>query len=202
MALSTLAGTDGAEIDAADALDFDQPIEMDLELVDPNHGQSTPRQLAQLARVRQRGLGLSLMLSLKFWTFGACFFGLTGITLSILSALPALGIALISGGMGILSGGVVAGSLHYLRRHEANSLISSADVEGALGTVEIPFDATSRGTVRLWVGGSSIDFSARTHHQGQLQPGESVLVVEMQEGQVWVVPQSSLNLPSPPELPS
>jgi hypothetical protein len=158
----------------------DSDADHDLELVDaPADGR------------RRRSLGLfilSLFTSLKFYTFALCFFGLTGLVLSNLSMpLPAGAIAALAVSMGLVCGTLVSGSLQFLRRRRVDSLVRCQDLVGLSGTVEIPFDADSRGKVRLLVKGSTVDFIAYTDDQRALRPGDPVLIVGTENNRLWVV---------------
>ncbi|MBE9125759.1 NfeD-like protein [Coleofasciculus sp. LEGE 07092] len=183
VALSALVGLDGA--------DFDQDFDTDLEITDDP---DTNRQ-GEAARRKSRGRGFQLpILSFRFWTFGSCFFGLTGVVLSILRpTMPQFIVAAISVAMGVLCGTSMVGVLRSLRGRQADSLVRPRDVIGLLGTVEIPFDRTNRGKVRVSVKDSVVDFIALTEHPQGFDRGARVLVVEMQRNKVWVVPEDSLS---------
>jgi len=131
--------------------------------------------------------------SFKFWTFGICFFGITGLALSWLE--PNLGqgvIALIAVLMGLMIGTAMAWLLRVLGGNYTNSIASTDDLVGIIGTVEIPFDQNSRGKVQLPIKGSTVGFSAMTEQETELQPGEQVLVVSYQDNKLWVVSADTL----------
>ena len=131
--------------------------------------------------------------SLRFWTFALCFFGLTG--LLVTAAQPGLApglVALIAGLMGLLCGTMAAVVLRSLSRNSVNSLTRPEDLAGQVGTVEIPFDAHSRGKVRLRIRGSTVGFFALTQEDRTFQPGESVLVVGLENNKLWVVSTDAL----------
>ena len=89
-------------------------------------------------------------LSLRFWTFALCFFGLTGILVSLAQPELVSGlVALIASVMGLLCGTAAAFVLRALGSNQVNSLTRPDELAGQIGTVEIPFDANSRGKVRL-----------------------------------------------------
>jgi hypothetical protein len=130
----------------------------------------------------------SVVLSFKFWTFATCFFGLTGLVLSHLSvALPSPWIVALALGMGTLLGTLVSGSLQFLRRRRVDSLVRSQDLVGLCGRVEVPFDADSRGKVRLQVKGNLVDFMAYTDEPRPLHVGDTILVVGSENNRLWVV---------------
>ena len=172
------------------SFDLDGHLDTDIELVDPGSGD---RNAPLLPRRPHRWGWLGVLQSLKFWTFGICFFGLTGLVLSNLSAaLPAMTVAIAAVMMGVLCGGLVSGSLRALRRQQADSLIRSADLVGIAGTVEVPFNASSRGKVRLRLKGSILDMIAYTDEAKEFQTGEQVLVVSTDQNRLWVVSADSL----------
>jgi hypothetical protein len=194
--LAMLGGLDHVEFapdfdpDIAPDLDLDGHLDTDIELGDPGNGDRHPR---FSPRRSNRWGWLRVMQSLKFWTFGLCFFGLTGLVLSNLSVpLPGMIVAIAAVLMGILCGGLVSGSLRALRRQQADSLIRSADLVGIAGIVEVPFNATSRGKVRLRLKGSILDVIASTDEAKEFQAGDPVLVVSTDQNRLWVVSANSL----------
>lgn len=138
--LAVLSGIDGADFGdfEFESPDFDLNIDQDLEVVDVKE-RSRPS-LFSSRRPASNGI-FSFVKSLKFWTFGICFFGLTGLVLSNLTMpLPAHLIAIASVLMGLICGALVSGTLQILRRQQADSLIRVNDLVGLTGTVEVPFD--------------------------------------------------------------
>ncbi len=184
--LAVLSGFDGIDFGDPDA---DIHLDIDLELVDTGD-----RPSSVLTRQRARYSFLDVLKSFKFWTFGLCFFGLTGLVLSNLSTPLALTvITVISILMGISCGAIMAGSLRALQRQKSDSLVRTDDLVGLTGTVQLPFDKESRGKVRLQVKGSLIDSIAYTTDGIPLRLGDRVLVVGMERDRLWVVSANSLN---------
>jgi membrane protein implicated in regulation of membrane protease activity len=176
VALAVLGGVDGA--------DLEPHLDADIELSDPSDRavQGTFNTLKFI---------FAVVRSLKFWTFGLCFFGLTGLVLSHLRvSLPTFLIAFIAGVLGCLLGGFIAGTLKILRDRQVDSLVRSEDLVGLSGTVELPIDPNHRGKVRLNVKGSLIDFVAYTDELKGFKPGDPVLVVGMDQGRLWVVSET------------
>ncbi len=183
-----------AVIGGIDGIEFELELDSDVEIFDQKDRPSSTA--LSTPRNRRKLPVLSLIKTLKFWTFGSCFFGLTGILLSSLQiALPTLVITLLSIGMGLGCGTAISGLMLYLRRQQADSLIRHDDLVGLAGTVEIPFDAQTRGKVRLKVKGSILEVVAFTDGDSAFQPGEQVVVVGTQENRVWVVSSDSFNQP-------
>lgn len=183
-----------AAVSGIDGIEFELEFDSDVEIFDPKD-QPASSFISKRSKRRQIPI-LKLITSLKFWTFGSCFFGLTGIVLSSLqTGLPVLVVILLSIGMGLVCGTAMSGLLLYLRQQKADSLISHDDLVGLAGTVEIPFDAHTRGKVRLKVKGSLLEVVAFTDGGNAFQPGEQVVVVGTQENRVWVVSSDAFNQP-------
>ena len=180
VALSALAGFDGVE--------FDHSFDTDIEIIDKDNNETK----STFSRQRRSNLWLP-WLSLKFWTFGSCFFGLTGIALSLLQPqLSALTVVILSLTIGIICGTSIVSVLHRLRHNQANSLVRLDDLVGLCGTVEIPFDNNTKGKIRLNVKGSQVDFVALTENTNSFNPGDKVVVVGMENNKLWVVAEDSL----------
>jgi membrane protein implicated in regulation of membrane protease activity len=159
-----------------------EPGDADLDWSVPSDRTPTPRPNFLLRSV------FGVFQSLKFWTFGACFLGLTGLVLSHLTiALSPVLVAIAAVSMGLICGTLMSGSLQLLRHRHTDSLIRTTDLAGQNGTVELPFNVNSRGKVRLVVKGSSISFMAYTDEQRDFQPGDRVLVVGTENNRLWVV---------------
>lgn len=135
--------------------------------------------------------------SFKFWTFGLCFFGMTGLLLGWLNpSLPAslqLGLAIA---MGLLLGTGMAGLLRQLRNRQVDSLVRSSDLVGARGIVVLPFNAQSRGKVQLEVKNSVIELSACTDSPLDFQRGDEVVVLRSEGQRLWVIGRTELDLQS------
>lgn len=185
--LSAFGGLDGtdfaadfdaevdAEVDAETAADFD----------DIDAGTHTGRSTAA-----RRWLPF---FSLRFWTFALCFFGLTGVLVNLVQPALAAGVVVaISLGMGLLCGTAAAIVLRSLSGQSVNSLTRPEELTGQVAIVEVPFDASSRGKVRLSVRGSTLGFFAFTQEDRTFQPGESVLVVGLENNKLWVVSADAL----------
>ncbi len=185
-----------AALGGIDDVDFDFEVDPDLEIIDPGEGPKTQAGLTRRQRrARKKGIPiLGILKSLKFWTFGSCFFGLTGLVLSsVQSLLSPVGIVTIAVGMGLLCGISMAWILLALRRQQADSLIRAEDLVGLTGTVEIPFDATQKGKVRLQIKGSTVDFVALTDEAKPLSQGDPIVVMGTKNNRVWVVSAESFH---------
>ncbi|WP_013321878.1 NfeD family protein [Gloeothece verrucosa] len=98
----------------------------------------------------------------------------------------------------VIAIGVILGALFVLLvkwkrgNRVINSLVSVNQIVGSIGRVEIPFDQNSKGKVRVGIKGSLIDFVAVTSLPYEFQLGESVLIIEIKENRVSVVPENYL----------
>ncbi|HEY9636822.1 MAG TPA: NfeD family protein [Coleofasciculaceae cyanobacterium] len=102
-------------------------------------------------------------------------------------------IACISVAVGIVCGSLIVLLLYVGRRNKVvNSLVRFNQVVGLSGTVEIPFDAQSKGKVRVNIQGSMVEFVAFTDEQKEFTKGDRVFIVEMKGNKVWVVAEDSL----------
>ncbi|MBE9076308.1 NfeD family protein [Romeria aff. gracilis LEGE 07310] len=193
VALAAFGGIDGADIVDVDVdldADADTELETDFEFRDRA---SSARRRSPWQR-RQSGLAwLDILLSFKFWTFGVCFFGLTGVALTLtqleLAAGTILAIALT---MGLIMGLAVAAILRSLRQNHADSFTLAEDLVGVSAVVEVPFDAATRGKIRLYLKNSTLDMLALTH-EGSFAAGDRVVVVEVRKNHAWVLSESQFH---------
>jgi len=100
-------------------------------------------------------------------------------------------LAYISVAVGIFSGILIVLLLSIFRKRQViNSLVSPQDFLGLPCTVEIPFDAHSRGKIRLYIKGLNLELIARTEESKEFTKGEKVFIVGTENNQVWVVSPS------------
>jgi hypothetical protein len=186
--LSAMGGIDGVDVEHGEIgdTDFDGDGGPDHDFdIDRNASSfvNTDLEWSQpQPRVRQIWQILS---SFKFWTFGLCFFGLTGLVLSRMQISDGLVLALAIG-MGVAMGTGMAAALRYLYRRRVDSLGHIQDVVGRVGIIEIPFNSSSRGRVRFKVKGVVVDYTAFTEDADELTIGQSVLAVKFENNRLWV----------------
>jgi hypothetical protein len=97
-------------------------------------------------------------------------------------------IAGISITIGIVVGGLIVWFIYFGRRRQVvDSLMKPEDVIGIYGTVELPFDADSKGKVRVDIKGSMVDLIALTEEPKEFQIGDRVLIIQVKANRVWVV---------------
>lgn len=103
-------------------------------------------------------------------------------------------IAGISITIGIFVGALIVWFIYFWRRRQIiDSLMKPDDLVGLCGIVELPFDATCKGKVRVDVKGSMVDLIALTDDEQEFQVGDRVLIIQMKANKVWVVRSESVN---------
>lgn len=182
VALSAFGGLDG--------VDFDRDFDMDLEFRDSPQEES---QMRVAAKTSKRRLWLPFF-SLKFWTFGSCFFGLAGLLLwAVQPTMAPLISTIVALTFGTFCGTSMAWAIRSLKEAKIDSLARTSDLIGLSGIVEIPFDKNSRGKVRLNVKGSTVAFGAFTEENKEFAVGEKAFVVGFENNKLWVVSEDSIN---------
>ncbi|MBD2109569.1 NfeD family protein [Nodosilinea sp. FACHB-13] len=182
--LAAVGGLDGVDIDTN--LDFN--VEASASVDDIDAGTQIDQTLTAL-----RDRWWLPFLSLRFWTFALCFFGLTGLLINLVQPNLAVWLGtLIALLMGLFCGLVAALVLRSLGRQSVSSLIRPETLTGQIATVEIPFDTDSRGKVSLSIAGSTVSFFAITQEDREFRVGETVLVVGMEHNKLWVAAAEGL----------
>ncbi|MCT7967706.1 NfeD family protein [Laspinema sp. D1] len=182
-----------AAIGGLDGADFGVAFDADLEISDHSQKLNQFKRGGWLKR-----MFILPFFSLKFWTFGSCFFGLTGLFLNWLrpEMAPDL-VAKIAAGMGIFCGSTMVWSLRSLSQRYANSLTRSSDLVGFSATVLLPFNCESKGKVRVNIKGSNVEFMAFTDESRFFNKGDRVLIVGLKNNRLWVVSEDSNELLEP-----
>ncbi|MGK7947497.1 MAG: NfeD family protein [Xenococcaceae cyanobacterium] len=104
-----------------------------------------------------------------------------------------LAIAGISITIGIFVGALIVWFIYFWRRRQiVDSLIKAEDIVGLYGVVEIPFDADSKGKVRVNIKDSMIDLIAMTDDSREFHPGDRVLIIQIKDSKVLVVSEDSI----------
>lgn len=129
---------------------------------------------------------VTLVASLRFWSFGLLAFGLLGTLMTLTGAAGAPVTLASSIVLGAISGFVAAWSVRRLMVQTSTSHATSQDVVGRLGRVIVPADAGAAAKVRIEVKGERIDRIARS--QKQLRVGDTVVVEEIDELELRVSP--------------
>ena len=163
---------------------------------------STPAVMPAMATMRMAGTtsaGVWAILSLfglRFWSFGAAFFGLTGVVLHLIGG-PALAVAapLIAGGVGAAAGLGASTAFRTLARDTVGQVKGASALVGREGRLLLPVARTQRGKVRMPVpGGGHVDLLAESDDDDALDAGVEVLIVEVR-GNVAIVERAPAALP-------
>jgi membrane protein implicated in regulation of membrane protease activity len=174
----------GGEGDTDADVDADVDVDADAEIdAEAHHGGH-----AGVADTHGSLGGLfSTLFSLRFWTFFAAFFGLTGLVLDGADLLPGsvvpLGIALA---LGTGAGVVAVAIMRSLHRGSSGEIATVGDYAGRTGRVLLAFDRESLGKLRLEIGGTTVDVLAKTDEAEPFRRGDEALVVEMQDHTAFV----------------
>jgi membrane protein implicated in regulation of membrane protease activity len=156
---------------------------------DSGHGSGDGHDQSQASAI------LSLF-GLRFWSFGAAFFGLTGVALHVIGG-PALAVAapLIAGGVGVAAGLGASTAFRALARDTIGQVKGASALVGREGRLLLPVARTQRGKVRMPVpGGGHVDLLAESDDDDALDAGVEVLIVEVR-GNVAIVERAPAALP-------
>jgi membrane protein implicated in regulation of membrane protease activity len=125
--------------------------------------------------------------SLRFWTFFAAFFGLTGTAMTVLGAAGKVPVAIASIAVGYASGIILTRAIRHLARGSSDSSLGEADLVGATALVLLPPAIGRPGKVRVHIKDRTVDFMAETQEAAEMAAGENVLVIATpSEGHVVV----------------
>lgn len=128
------------------------------------------------------------LFGLRFWSFGAAFFGLTGVVLHVIGGPVLVAAApFIAAGVGIAAGLGASTAFRTLSRDTVGQLRGAAAMIGREGRLLLPVARGQQGKVRVAVPGSGdVDMVAESDDDGVLDVGTVVLIVEFR-GNVAVV---------------
>ena len=130
--------------------------------------------------------------SLRFYTYFFAAFGTTGLLLHFLTKTESgLGIW-ISAIVGLLSGLGVSLAIRLLRLSETSGSAKEQDVLGKQGEVLVAIRGKTPGRVRCEVRGDIIDYTAITEEDGDIEAGQQVVVVSMENGVAQVMRTESI----------
>jgi membrane protein implicated in regulation of membrane protease activity len=133
--------------------------------------------------------------SLRFWTFFAAFFGLTGLVLDLGKLTgPWLGLGLAAG-VGYLCGASMTAIVRRLRRERVDSSLSAEDCVGETARVVLPVSSDRAGKIRLQIKGRTIELVAETDEETELAVGQSCMVYEIKDGHAVVARAAELESP-------
>jgi membrane protein implicated in regulation of membrane protease activity len=123
---------------------------------------------------------LTMLVSLRFWTFFLAFFGLTGVVLTLFELAPAWMTGIAAAGMGAAAGFGASLAIRQLSGRESNSAPTVAEYVGKTAKVMVAVGPAQLGRVRLSLRGATVDVLATTDDAQPLATGDEVLVVDME----------------------
>lgn len=126
-------------------------------------------------------------ISIRFWVFFLCFFGLTG-TLFTLLKLAQQWLSLFAAiGMGALIGFSATFFIQRLKKAEVGTAINELDYRGQEGIILLPLAPGGKGKIRLEMCGQLIDLVALNEEDKLLEAGQKVIVIDFRDNQAVVV---------------
>ena len=132
------------------------------------------------------------ILSLRFWTYFAACFGITGLLLTNLTSAAPLTVAIISAVTGVVAGFATHTIMRAFRQSESDSGIQVEHMVGREGRVLVGISHGNEGKIRLDVKGELVDITAYTDEGVQLLPGDRALVVSIENGKANVVSYTAM----------
>jgi membrane protein implicated in regulation of membrane protease activity len=176
-----------ADLDHADVGgDTDVQVEADAHLEADGHAEI------------EAGHGVDLsdfwlpFVSLRFWIFFLCFFGLTGALFSLLGLAGKWTTLLLALAVGVLTGFAAAMIIQYLRKYEVGQAATEEDLKGQEAVVLLPLSPGGKGKVRLEVRGQTVDMVAVTDEPNPIETGRRVVVIDIRDNQAVVVSAGAL----------
>ena len=115
-------------------------------------------------------------LSMRFWTWGVTFFGLTGLALTLAGTASAVVPVLAAIG-GVGSGWGASYVIGRLTRESVGVLPEASTHVGREGKLLLPLRRGVRSKIRLSIGGVQTDLLAETDLEGEIPAESKVLVV-------------------------
>lgn len=102
-------------------------------------------------------------------------------------------LTVISLTIGIILAILILGLIYLRQRNQkVDSLVRMNNIIGRSGTVEIPFNNTNQGKVRINIKGTLIDYIAFTDEPREFNQGDSVFVVATKGKKIWVVSETNI----------
>jgi len=170
----------------------DADVHVDLHVGDTGHGSPGSTDGHDHG---QASAWLSLF-GLRFWSFAAAFFGLTGVILHVVGG-PALAATapFIAAGVGVAAGLGASMTFRALSRETVGQLRGATALVGREGRLLLPVARGQRGKVRVAIPGSGdVDLIAECDDDAALDAGAVVLIVEVR-GNVAVIERAPETAP-------
>ncbi len=176
------------DLDAAHALEGDPDVDLDVE-DGLSVGDASQGLVAHEPGARRLWLPV---LSFRFWTWGAAFFGLTGTLLTMFTAAGALFVALLSATTGVGVGTLSAWLVRFLRRPVGAS-VRLSDYSGRVAELMLPLRPGGITRIRLRVHERERTMLAVAPEPIALPTGTRVLVLGIDErGRAQIEPEAHI----------
>ena len=144
-----------------------------------HHGGAAPAgHDADAASPDQLGLW-TLFLSLRFWTFAALGFGLSGSLMHLFALAGPIVVFVIAAMAGLASGVFAELAFRAVRRTATTTETRASQAVGRIGRVVVPCGRGMTGQVRIQLAGASVDLLATTDDES-IAKGEAVLIEDVQ----------------------
>lgn len=127
------------------------------------------------------------ILSLRFWTFSAAFFGLTGMLLHWLTGLSVAAQLATALPFGLVSGLGASWTLRRLQLDQISSSVSEQEMLGTEARVLFEISAASPGKVAWQVRGRDVELLAITDEETPIARGESAVIIAFEDGKARVI---------------
>jgi hypothetical protein len=133
--------------------------------------------------------------SMRFWTFFAAFFGLTGLVLDgldLANQFAALGLAI---GVGFVTGWTAVTLIRHLSANDTGVAANVGDYVGKTGEMLISAGPGRIGKVRIELKGTTVDVLAEADEE-LISRGEEALILEMRGDKAVVVKYDAASRPA------
>jgi membrane protein implicated in regulation of membrane protease activity len=130
--------------------------------------------------------------SLRFWTYFAAGFGVTGVLLTFLTKGSVFVIPWIALVTGFMSGLAVATMYRFTQISSSDSMTREKDILGREAKVLVAVRPDQPGRVRCNVKGDLVDYMALPHDGSSLEVGDDAVIVAMENGKAMVIPKSEI----------
>lgn len=181
--LASMAG--GLDVDADIDLDFDADLDFDLD-TDFD---------ADIGAAGAAGDFFGSLVSFRSGVFFSAFFGLAGIVFSLFNYTEP--VPLVTGlGLGLVAAVMSARVFAWMKKHGASSQITNSDLQGTRASVTVPLGTDRKGRIKVELEGETTFMVALPHSgkQERFDVGETVVVVEIENGTALVAPLPGLEL--------
>jgi membrane protein implicated in regulation of membrane protease activity len=130
--------------------------------------------------------------SVRFWIFFLCFFGLTGSVFSLFHLAGKWPVLILALAVGVATGLAAVLIIKYLRTHEVGQAPTEEDLKGLEGVLLLPLAPGTKSKVRLDLHGQTVDLVAVSDEPDSIETGRRVVVIDIRDNQAVVVSAGSL----------